>query len=245
MVEGDEMAVTCIVVDNGEPQLEASLKSLRDQTVKTHIIVVGGPKTDYELAKSLADEVYGPIKGIGKARVYGVLKADSEFILSCDSDTVYFPDYAEQATYALIEHDFVKAGTVYPRRKTPLGDLEIAISYPIIPYEHILAFRKSAFIVNDLHTFDYKHPRWDIGVPIVAKLIPVARISEMKAVVNVPTRYAVWVSKVAPCLALGSTVMCFVSTPFLVDFAKNFIKKNSLFFSQLLRTEVRSLLDLP
>jgi len=223
--------VVCVVVDNGDPQLEMSLKSLRDQTIKTHIIVVGGPKTDYELAKSLADEVYGPIKGIGKARVYGVLRADSEFILSCDSDTIYYPDYAEHAMNTLIEHDFVKAGTVYPQRKSVLGDLEIMVSYPIIPYEHILAFRKSAFIVNGLHIFDYKHPRWDIGVPIMVKMIPVARISEMKAIVNVPTRYAVWLSKVAPCLALGSTAVSIVNIPFLIDFAKNFIKKNNLFFN--------------
>jgi len=233
VVEGDEMAVTCIVVDNGEPQLEACLNSLRDQTVKTRIIVVGGPKTDYELAKSLADEVYGPVGGIGNARVYGVLKADSEFILSCDGDTIYYADYAEQAMNALVEHDFVKAGTVYPQRKTPLGDLEIKVSYPIIPYEHILAFRRSAFIVNGLHTFDYKHPRWDIGVPIVVKTISVARIPEMKAAVDVPTRYAVWVSKVAPCFVLGSAAVGLASAPFVVDFAKNFIKKNSLFLMNL------------
>jgi len=217
------MAVTCVVVDNGEPQLEACLNSLRDQTVKTRIVVVGGPETDYELAKSLADEVYGPIKGIGNARVHGVLKADSEFILSCDGDTIYYPDYAEQAMNALVEHDFIKAGTVYPQRKTPLGDLEIKVSYPIIPYEHILAFRRSAFIVNGLHTFD----------PIVVKTISVARIPEMKAAVDVPTRYAVWVLKVAPCFVLGSAAVGLASAPFVVDFAKNFIRKNSLFLMNL------------
>ncbi len=89
--------VTVVCVDNGEPNLEWSIKSLRDQTVRANIVIAAGPKTDVELAKSLADYVVGPISGIGRARVTAILKYGDDVIVSCDSDTIYDPRYIEYA----------------------------------------------------------------------------------------------------------------------------------------------------
>jgi len=89
--------VTAVCVDNGEPTLEQCIQSLRNQTVKVRVVVATGPKTNMELAKSLADAVIGPFDKIGVARVTAILKHGDDVIVSCDSDSIYDPHYVEYA----------------------------------------------------------------------------------------------------------------------------------------------------
>jgi glycosyltransferase involved in cell wall biosynthesis len=199
--------ITSIVVDNGDELLEKCLDSLANQTERVHTIVVGGPKTDYELAKSMADEVYGPINSIGEARVHGVLKTDNDMILSCDSDTLYAPDYAERARQALGRLDFVKAGTVYSFEPHPLAEIERRLFYPVMVYGHGLAFKKNAFLNHRLHEIPFKYPRDDVERYILVRMIPVPSDKSMVVWTKMPTHYTqVFVSLlagVAPTMAIA------------------------------------------
>lgn len=145
--------VTAVVVDNGEDLLEDCIWTLRDQTVPPEIILVGGDKTDYALARSSCDKVYGPISGIGEARTYGILAA-KEFIISCDSDTLYPSNYVETAYKLLQEYEYVMATRAEPIEwpDDSIKRVRIFIEqmwYPFMPYDHGLAYRKSA-VIRDL-----------------------------------------------------------------------------------------------
>jgi len=182
-------AVTAVVVDNGEPDLEECLLSLRDQTVEPYIIVASGPKTDMELAKSLADEVLPPESGIGKARVKAILKAESKYILSCDTDTVYYPYYVEAAENSLRRNHFVR-GIFYP--KDEIGFWNTVEQWLVfVPYEFCLAFRKDSFMNLEIHKEDYSNPRQDIGYYIWAKLTPVLIEPTMVCYTRLPTKAVV------------------------------------------------------
>jgi len=211
--------VTAIVVDNGEPLLEKSVESLRDQTERVHrIIIVGGDKTDYELAKAIADEVYGPVtKSIGDARVYGVLKANDEIIISCDSDSIYPPEYVEVCVRELKEHDFVHAKNAEPvdgYSDNPIKNTLILFEqtiYPYIPYEHSLAFRRSAFLANDLHKIDFKIHREDIAIHMLRKLIPFVPI-DITCYTRLPTNWVVEASTVLPLLSTATAIASLPAT---------------------------------
>ena len=214
--------ISAVVVDNGEPLLEKCLESLRDQTERVEIIVVGGDKTDYELAKSLADEVYGPITtSIGDARVYGILKANGEVILSCDSDTIYLPNYAETAMRELQKRGFVRAGTILPHKPNPLGLWEIKYLYPIVPYEHTLAFRKSAFISHGLHEIKFRLKREDLAVHLAWRGMLIPPIKEMVLRTRVPTKFVENCSKLIPSATIASLPITAISSMLL---AKTFLK---------------------
>jgi glycosyltransferase involved in cell wall biosynthesis len=196
------MKAIAIVVDNGSPILARCIASLRGQTVKPEIIIVGGPKTEYELAKSLA-KVLGSIEGIGKARITGILKADSEFIFSMDSDCIYDRRYCEYALEDLQRVPCVKAGWIYPIEPNPLGYLE-SISSFLIPYEFALAFRKSAFLNAGIHLEDYNAPRADICRSILFKLYPYI---DFRMVVwsKLPTTLVQTVASYTPQMMLATT----------------------------------------
>jgi len=186
-----------IIVDNGEPLLEKCIESLRNQTERARIIIVGGDKTDYELAKSLADEVYGPItSSIGDARVYGVLKAKGEIIISCDSDTIYPPNYVETMVKGLEEHDFVKAVTAEPAdgwSDNPVRNFLILFEqriYPYIPYEHSIAFKKQAFLNEKLHEINFCMHREDIAIHMMRKMIPVIPL-DIACYTRMPTNWVI------------------------------------------------------
>jgi glycosyltransferase involved in cell wall biosynthesis len=159
-----------VVVDNGEPTLEKCIGSLRGQTIPLRIVIASGPKTDLALASQLADKVYPPIKGIGRARVNAILREEAEYILSCDSDSVYESHYAEYAIQDLRGGaKAVKAGVILPLDwSNPLAVCESALSL-IPPYEFALAFRRSEFLKLGVgeRTSD---PRWDIGWRVVTGL---------------------------------------------------------------------------
>jgi len=214
--------ITAVVVDNGEPLLEKSIESLRDQTERVNkIIVVGGDKTDYELARAIADEVYGPItKSIGDARVCGILKAEDEIILSCDSDTIYPPEYAEICVTELREHEFVKASRAEPvdgYSDNPLRNALIMLEqqfYPFVYYEHSLAFRKSAFLSYGLHEFEFQCKYQDIGYPLMlTKLVPVIPIEDLMCYTRLPTRW--WTDVL---YAQGVPIMMASSIPSTIAF---------------------------
>jgi glycosyltransferase involved in cell wall biosynthesis len=162
--------VTAVVVDNDGSLLERSLHSLKAQTVPVKIILAPGPKTDLDVARKLADMVLEPTVGIGKARVKGILTAETDYILSCDSDSVYESHYAEYAVEDLKKIKAVKAGTILPLEwKEPLTLLETALTL-IPPYEFSLCFRRQAFLDAKIHLEDYSNPRADIGGAVVNRL---------------------------------------------------------------------------
>jgi glycosyltransferase involved in cell wall biosynthesis len=168
---GLNQVTTAIVCDNGEPTLEKCISSLRGQTVPVRIVVAAGPKTDLWLAEKLADKVYSPISGIGRARVNAILNEEGEFFLSCDADSVYETHYAEYVLQDLkAGAKAVKAGVILPLEwNNPLVLIETAFSL-IPPYEYALAFRKSAFLNAGIHKLDYSDPRADIGGAVVIRL---------------------------------------------------------------------------
>jgi glycosyltransferase involved in cell wall biosynthesis len=163
--------ITALVVDNGEPTLVKCIYSLRSQTIPVRIVIAAGPKTDLKLAERLADKVYPPISGIGKARVNAILNEEGEFFLSCDADSVYETHYAEYALQDLkAGAKAVKAGVILPLEwNNPLVLIETALSL-IPPYEYALAFRKSAFLEAGIHFEDYTGLRADIGGAVVKRL---------------------------------------------------------------------------
>jgi glycosyltransferase involved in cell wall biosynthesis len=165
-----KVSVVAVVCDNGEPTLEKCVSSLRSQTVPVRVVIAAGPKTNMALAERLADKVYPPIVGIGKARVNAILKEECEYILSCDSDSVYDIHYAEYAVEDLKGGaKAVKAGIILPLEWTnPLALFEAAFSL-LIPYEFALAFRRSEFLRLGLaeEAERASDPRWDIGWRVV------------------------------------------------------------------------------
>lgn len=213
--------VAAVLVDNGEPFLERSAKSLRNQTEKIELWIAPGPKTDMELAKSLGDVIMPPERGIGKARVNAILNAESDYILSCDSDTEYAPNYAEIALQDLKLLPVVKAGIILPRKDYPEDDLLLAwleaISHLLVPYEYCLAFRKSAFLNAGIHLFDYEsNPRADIGFGIHVRMSPLLSDPRMVCWTRLPTKGALMVRDeflpsmlgvVVPYGALGTLVL--------------------------------------
>jgi len=165
--------ITCVLVDDGEPNLERCINSLRNQkNVETEILLCGGAKTDYRLAKKLADRVFGPIHTIGRARVKGILEASSNYIVSCDSDSIYDSRYTEYALENLRQANAVKAGTILPLEWLDgLALVETMFSL-LPPYEFAYSFRRSAFLAANLHKEDYDSPRSDIGWYLAWRLLP-------------------------------------------------------------------------
>ena len=158
------MATASVVcMDNGEPTLERCVKSIRGQPVKVEVIIVGGPRTDYELAKSIADKVIGPYDFIGVGRLQGIRLASSEYVISCDSDSIYGENYVLYAVNNLAKHAAVKAGTILPLEPSPEAYFEAAFTR-LLPYEFSLAFRKGALLsLVERIPFTPLNRRMDIG----------------------------------------------------------------------------------
>lgn len=187
--------VTAIVCDNGEPILNECLESIRHQTVPVRVVVAAGPRTDLELAMSLADKVYPPMSGIGKARVNAILNEKDDYMLSCDSDTRYTPNYAEIAVQDLRFLNAVKAGMIFPLDNPP-ADLLVAWTEmtlnPLVPYEFCIAFRRHVFLAAKIHELDYdSDPRGDIGVEIQRRMFPLLSDVRMVCWTRLPTKGAV------------------------------------------------------
>jgi len=166
-------SVSCVLVDNGEPVLERSLRSLRDQTVPVEIIVCPGPKTDLRVAEKYADKVLEPVEAIGRARVAGILAARGRYIVCADSDTVYEKHYAEYAAQTLGSVNAVRAGVILPLEVAePLSVLEPVFHFlfPVGPCEFAIAFRRQAFLEADIHQENYDHPLRDVGASVWGKL---------------------------------------------------------------------------
>lgn len=204
--------VTAVVADNGESTLAECLESLRRQTMDTRVVVAAGPKTDLELAEKLAHKVYPPTKGIGRARVNAILNEEDEFFLSCDSDTVYSPTFAEIAAQDLKLLNAVKAGMILPRdhpKDILLAWFEAMLN-PLVPYEFALAFRKSAFINAGIHQVDYSNPRGDIGLEISRRMyawMPIFSDPRMVCWTRLPTKGAEIVrDNYLPSIILGAAV---------------------------------------
>jgi hypothetical protein len=156
------------------------------------------------LAKRYADEVLGPIGGPGRARVAGVLKADSEYVVSCDSDCIYDVHYVEEAVKSLETFKAVKAMWIEPLQPSPLASLEV-IFISLLPYEFTLAFRKSAFIEAGIHLEDYPD-RLDIGKHFTSiGRLPAIPNPLMKVKTRMPTKGFQECLAYAPSLLLGMT----------------------------------------
>jgi glycosyltransferase involved in cell wall biosynthesis len=199
--------VTAVVTDNGEPALEKCIASLRNQkTVPVRIVIASGPKTNLELAHRLADKVYPPLEGIGKARVNAILGEDDEVILSCDADTRYAENYAELAAQDLKILGFVKAGMILPAEPPSdvgLSLLEQVVS-PFAPYEYAIAMRRKAFLDTGVHLMDYDScPRSDIGIGLIRRtvLLPDPR---MVCYTRLPTKSAYVTREYLPALAVAA-----------------------------------------
>jgi len=187
-------SVTAIVCDDGEPNLERCLLSLREQTLEpSEIVVASGPKTDIELARSLADVVMPSTIGIGRSRVRAIVATKTDYIVSCDSDCLYDRRYVEFAVEDLeAGMRAVKAGTILPLEwKEPLTLVETALSL-IPPYEYALAFRRKDFlragIVEEAERYGADR-RWDIGGAVVTRLNAWPDF-RMKVLTRMPTQGA-------------------------------------------------------
>jgi glycosyltransferase involved in cell wall biosynthesis len=199
------LKIVAIVVDNGEPFLEKSVESLRNQTTPVSILIAPGPDTDMELAKSLGDLVLKPTSGPGRARVQGILQADSDsIILSCDSDSWYYPWYAEEAEKWLKVFPAVKSGWVEPLEPSTLGWLEAGLCN-ILPYEFGLAFHRQTFLARGMHLQEYTG-RLDIGHHFDGLAWP---NPQMRVKTRLPTRAFQECLAYAPSLLLGSTPLAF------------------------------------
>ena len=165
------MKASCIVVDDGEVTFEECLKSLRNQSVRDiEIIVAPTENTNLEVARKYADIVLEPMRGIGRQRVAAILKASSNYIISCDSDSIYDVNYVKYALEDLKLFPVVKAGTILPLKPSILGYVESLCS-PVIPYEFSLCFRKDVFLQHGIHLLNYDvDPRRDIGPPLMFKV---------------------------------------------------------------------------
>jgi glycosyltransferase involved in cell wall biosynthesis len=178
--------VTAVCVDNGEPTLEQCIQSLRNQTERVKVVVATGPKTNAELAKSLADEVIGPFDRIGVARIAAILKHGDDIIISCDADSIYDPRYAEYALEDLRGSNSVKAGSIYP---LPGHYYLESIIEPnllfFMPYEFSLAFKRSLILSRLPSGWEQASPRWDIGMLTVPFMID----NRMRVWTRLPTYY--------------------------------------------------------
>ena len=201
-------AVAAVVVDNGEPTLERCLVSLRSQSVRPLILVAPGPQTNMEVASKYADRVLPPADGIGRARVQAVLEADADYIVSCDSDTVYDGRYVEYALQSLQLFPVVKAGIILPLDSGGGDPLAWAESFfsPLIPYEFALAFRKKVFVDAGLDREDYSNPRADIGVHLARRMFFVLNDPRMTCWTRLPTKGAVLFKENYLLSALGAMV---------------------------------------
>lgn len=201
--------VVAVVVDDGEPTLEKCISSLRSQTIPVRVVIAAGPKTDMALAERLADKVYPPIIGIGKARINAILNEEAEYIISCDSDSVYESRYAE---YALEDLESgakaVKAGIILPLEWNNLLALLESSFSPMIPYEFALAFRKSEFLKLGLveEAERVSDPRWDIGWRVVTGLnaLPDPRMVVYTKMPTYSTNYVA--QNYAPSLLAGALI---------------------------------------
>jgi len=187
--------------------MENCLKSLADQTIDCEIIVCSGPKTDMRKAGEYADRILGPFNTIRDARIAGILNARTDFIISCDSDTIYDRQYCEYAYYDLQRLPSVKAGLVFPKDIDRLEGLDgwVALIESFltnaIPYEFTLAFRKSEFIKRGLHLRPTRWKRDDIGIDIATYMPPIPD-PRMVCWSRLPTANAVRLAKYGPSLLL-------------------------------------------
>lgn len=160
--------------------IEQSLNSLRNQTLAPEeIILIDGGSTDgsLEVAKALADKVYGPVKGCARSRLLGVFASKGSLICSANSDTIYPKRYLENASRHLAKPEVM--AVTGPHKPIPGTHFNLPaqaqavfsyISYLMLPhvYEHNVCFKKSAFIKSMEHFRDYwryliSSPRTDIG----------------------------------------------------------------------------------
>jgi len=209
------MRISVVLVDNGEPLLEESVRSLRDQTERvSEVIICPGPRTDLELAKSLADKVVEAEPVIGRARVRGVLNASGDVILSCDADTIYSPNYAELMALALRDSHAALATPRSLNRDDPLALLEESVAAVTpIPYEYALAFRRQSFLNAGIHLKPYRVPRDDIGWHVLFTLLP--RRSPATCYTRMPTKGAWWLFALSMGLAPVAAVSLAPLSPLL------------------------------
>jgi len=205
---------SAVLVDNGEPTLLQAILSLRNQTVPVEIVLCPGPNTDVSRVRGLVDKVCEPKKGIGRARVEGILEASSCYIICADSDCIYDSRYAEFAVRNLESGaKVVKAGTILPLKWDPLAVLESATSI-LIPYEFALAFNRCEVLKIGLVEEADKHkddPRWDIGPFILMHFIP-AIDHRMIVYTRFPTKGAQRLTKdYLPPLLAGATPLIFLA----------------------------------
>jgi glycosyltransferase involved in cell wall biosynthesis len=205
------MSVSAVVVDGGEPTLERCLRSLRGQV--DEIVVCPSSRSDLRVAKRYAEVVLEPEdRGMGRARVKGILRATGRYVLSADSDTVYSPAYARFAAEDLGMLNAVKAGTILPLEPSLEGHVECALM-PVFGYEFSLAFRRDAFLSAGCHKDEgnYAHRLSDIGLPVVVKLLPLPDV-RMVCFTRAPTRIGrviakdYWQSLLATGALLGGAV---------------------------------------
>ncbi len=191
--------ISAVLIDNGSKYLEKSLESLVDQTVRPKIVFVGGSRTNYEIVESILsekDKIIRNVNGIWNARLIGILKSNEKYILSCDSDTIYHPEYVENAEKSLQKYYWIIAGKIKPLENKLSGKIEIIFFYNLfrLPYAHRLGFRKSSFqklisISKNKITRKIIGDRFDVDFLVSLNIVPVKKINEMICYVSVPTYY--------------------------------------------------------
>lgn len=124
------MKVSVVVIaKNEEKYIERCLKSLKNQTLKSEIIVVDGHSTDKTLsiAKKYADKVVEDHnKGVADARNVGWKTARNDVIAYCDADCIPPRDWVENIS-KLLDGNICISGPLYPYD----GNVLMKISYKI------------------------------------------------------------------------------------------------------------------
>lgn len=98
---------------NEEDSIEATLRSIRGQTIPAEIIVVDNGSTDrtFAIASMYADKVvYAPNYSLPQLRQIGAEHASYPIIVSTDADTIHVPNWLERITSFFQNPQIVAAG---------------------------------------------------------------------------------------------------------------------------------------
>lgn len=121
------MISVVVCAKNEEHYIEKCLKHLKNQTLKSEIIVVDGHSTDrtFSIAKKYADKVVKDNrKGVGDARNVGWKIAKGDVIAFCDADCLPSKDWIEKIA-RLMNGNICISGPLYPYD----GDTLMKIAY--------------------------------------------------------------------------------------------------------------------
>jgi hypothetical protein len=165
---------------------------LRQSRRCDEIVVAPGPRSsqpDLELLKRIGVRVLKPVEGIGRARVRAILSTDADIVVSCDSDSIYYERYVEEAVNSLMSgFKAVKAGHVEPAEWSIGALLELPLA-TLLTYEFGLAFWRREFLKTRAPAVAEStiSKLWDIGPIVALDMQPILINPRMSVKTRLPT----------------------------------------------------------